>query len=128
MSRLKAALWAVLLALGLTACAAASAEGYTQVTPEQAKRMMEDDPACIVLDVRSEEEYSLGHIPGAVVIPHDEIAARAAAKLPDKGACILVYCRSGRRSKIASEALVSLGYTNVYEFGGINGWPYVTTR
>jgi rhodanese-related sulfurtransferase len=129
MSRLKSAVSAMLIALGLTACAApAPADGYIQITPEQAKDMMDSQPACIILDVRAESEYMLGHIPGAIVIPHDEITARAPRELPDKNACILVYCRSGRRSKIAAEALVALGYTQVYEFGGINDWPYTTTR
>jgi rhodanese-related sulfurtransferase len=74
--------------------------------------------------VRTREEYDQGHIPGAIVISHDEIGEKAEKVLTDKNQLILVYCRSGRRSKIAAELLVELGYTNILEFGGINDWPY----
>ena len=78
----------------------------------------------VILDTRTQEEFSEGHIPGAMLIPYDEIDARAEKELPDKDKLILVYCRSGRRSKIAAEALAHLGYTNVKEFGGIIDWDY----
>ena len=81
-----------------------------------------------IIDARTEEEFREGHIENAILIPEYEIAQRAEAELPDKDALILVYCRSGRRSKIASEGLVKLGYTNVKEFGGIIDWPYETVR
>ena len=97
---------------------------YEQITPQQAKELMDTYPNAIILDVRAQDEYDSGHIKNAVLIPHTEIEAQAAKKLPDKNQLILVYCRSGRRSKIASESLVKLGYTNVKEFGGINDWPY----
>ena len=97
---------------------------YEQITPQQAKELMDTYPNAIILDVRAQDEYDSGHIKNAVLIPHTEIEAQAAEKLPDKNQLILVYCRSGRRSKIASESLVKLGYTNVKEFGGINDWPY----
>lgn len=96
---------------------------YQQITAEEAKRIMDAEEA-IVLDVREQDEFDNGHIPGAVLIPYTEIEAKAGEKLPDKDALILVYCRSGRRSKIASESLAGLGYTNVKEFGGIIDWPY----
>ena len=129
MKRIKAWLSALCMLAGLTACSSASPTGYTQLTAEQAKAMMDGSEGYILLDVRAESEYLLGHIPGAVVLPHDGITAdTAAALLPDKGQTILVYCRSGRRSKIAADTLVGLGYTAVYEFGGINDWPYATTR
>jgi rhodanese-related sulfurtransferase len=94
------------------------------INPEKAKEMMENSEEFVLLDVRSEEEFSEGHIPGAMVIPHEEILKRAEAELPEKDVPVFVYCRSGRRSKIAAEALVSLGYSEVYEFGGIIDWPY----
>ena len=78
----------------------------------------------IILDARTQEEYDEGHIDGAILIPEYEVSARAEKELPDKDGLILVYCRSGRRSKIASQALVDLGYTNVKEFGGIIDWSY----
>jgi len=85
---------------------------------------MESEDACIILDVRTEEEFAEGHIPGAILIPHDAIADQAEATLANKDQLILVYCRSGNRSRQAAEALAELGYTNVVEFGGINDWPY----
>lgn len=97
---------------------------YMSITAEEAKQIMDDTEGYVILDVRAQEEYDEGHIPGAVVIPHTEVAARAEAELPDKAQVILVYCRSGRRSKLAAEALADLGYTNVKEFGGILDWPY----
>ena len=94
------------------------------ITAEEAKKIMDTQQGYVILDVREQEEYDQGHIPGAIVIPHEEIEAKAEAALPDKDQLILVYCRSGRRSKIAAEALVKLGYTNIQEFGGILDWPY----
>ena len=96
------------------------------ITAEKAKEIMDSQEGYIILDVRAQAEYDEGHIPGAIVIPHTEIEDRAEEALPDKGQLILVYCRSGRRSKIAAEALVELGYTNIREFGGILDWPYET--
>ena len=97
---------------------------YEQITAEDAKKLMDTESDYIIVDARTEEEYAEGHIPGAILIPEYEIADRAQAELPDKDQLILVYCRSGRRSKIASQALADLGYTNVKEFGGIIDWPY----
>jgi rhodanese-related sulfurtransferase len=87
---------------------------------------MDTESGYIILDVRTQEEYDEAHIPGAIVIPNTEIEARAESELPDKDQMILVYCRSGRRSKLAADILVELGYTNIYEFGGIIDWPYET--
>ena len=100
---------------------------YQQITAQEAKTIMDTEKDYIIIDARTEEEFAAGHIANAILIPEYEIAARAEAELPDKEALILVYCRSGRRSKIASEELVKLGYTNVKEFGGIIDWPYETT-
>ena len=97
---------------------------YVNITAEEAKRIMDSEEGYVILDVRTQEEYDQGHIPGAIVISHEEIAEKAEEVLTDKGQLILVYCRSGRRSKIAAEALVELGYTNIKEFGGIIDWPY----
>lgn len=99
---------------------------YMKITAEEAKEIMDSQEGYIILDVRAQAEYDEGHIPGAIVIPHTEIEDRAEEELPDKDRLILVYCRSGRRSKIAAEALVELGYTNIREFGGILDWPYET--
>lgn len=98
--------------------------GYEQIDSKKAKEIMDSGVDYILIDARTEEEFSEGHIEGAVLIPEYEIANRAEEELPDKDALILVYCRSGRRSKIASADLVKLGYTNVKEFGGIIDWPY----
>ena len=97
---------------------------YVNITAEEAKQIMDSQEGYIILDVRTQEEYDEGHIPGAIVISHEEIAEKAEDVLTDKDQLILVYCRSGRRSKIAAEALVELGYTNIKEFGGIIDWPY----
>lgn len=97
---------------------------YVNITAEEAKRIMDSEEGYIILDVRTQEEYDQGHIPGAIVISHEEIAEKAEDVLTDKDQLILVYCRSGRRSKIAAEALAELGYTNIKEFGGILDWPY----
>ncbi len=111
----------------LSGCSDNGAEiSYLQISQEEAKNMM-DTQAVVVLDVREQEEYDAGHIPGAVLLPLGEINQdTAAAVIPAKDATVLVYCRSGNRSKTACAALVNLGYTNVYEFGGINDWPYDT--
>ena len=97
---------------------------YVNITAEEAKQIMDTEEGYIILDVRTQEEYDQGHIPGATQISHEEIAEKAEDVLTDKDQLILVYCRSGRRSKIAAEALVELGYTNIKEFGGIIDWPY----
>ena len=99
---------------------------YVNITAEEAKQIMDNEEGYIILDVREQDEYDAGHIPGAIVISHEEIAEKAEEVLTDKDQLILVYCRSGRRSKIAAEALVELGYTNIKEFGGIIDWPYET--
>ena len=96
------------------------------ITAQEAKQIMDSEEGYIILDTRTEEEYDEGHIPGAIVISHDEIEEKAEQLLPDKDQLLLVYCRSGRRSKIAAEALAELGYTNIKEFGGIIDWPYET--
>ena len=116
--------YALLLALVLLLTACAQAASYEQITQEEAKQIMDTTNGYILLDTRTQEEYDQSHIPGALLIPHTEIAQRAADELPDKDQVILVYCRSGNRSKQASEVLAELGYTNVKEFGGINTWPY----
>ena len=97
---------------------------YQQITAEEAKSIMDTETDYIIIDARTDEEFAEGHIKDAILIPEYEIAERAEQELPNKDALILVYCRSGRRSKIASEELVKLGYTNVKEFGGIIDWPY----
>ena len=97
---------------------------YEQITAEDAKKIMDSGEEHIILDTREQDEFDEGHIPGAILIPYTEIENKAIELIPDKDKLILVYCRSGRRSKIAAEALSKLGYTNVKEFGGIIDWPY----
>ena len=97
---------------------------YVNITAEEAKEIMDAEEGNVILDVRTQEEYDEGHIPGAILIPNTEIEKRAEEELPDKGQLILVYCRSGNRSKQAAQILVQLGYTHVKEFGGIIDWPY----
>ncbi len=95
---------------------------YHQISQKEAKEMMETDTSLVIVDVRRQDEYDAGHIPGAVLIPNETITDTPPEELPDKSQTILVYCRSGNRSKQASEKLADMGYTNVYEFGGINTW------
>ena len=101
---------------------------FEQISAEDAKLIMDTETEYIIIDARTESEFNEGHIKNAILIPEYEITKRAEKELPDKNALILVYCRSGRRSKIASEELVKLGYTNVKEFGGIIDWPYETVK
>ncbi|WP_195463274.1 rhodanese-like domain-containing protein [Anaerotruncus colihominis] len=115
------------LLLLLTGCGGSADDAsYQQITQEKAKEIM-DTQEVIILDVREQDEYDSGHIPGAVLLPVGTIDEETAAEvIPEKDSMVLVYCRSGNRSKTASETLVGLGYTNIYEFGGINTWPYET--
>ena len=99
---------------------------YEQITPAEAKEIMDNDDGYIILDVRTQEEYDETHIDGAILIPDYEIGDKAESVLKDKNQLILVYCRSGRRSKLAAEELASMGYINVKEFGGIIDWPYMS--
>ena len=99
---------------------------YVNITAQKAKEIMDSREGYVILDTRTQEEYDERHIPGAILIPHDQIKDQAESLLTDKDQLILVYCRSGRRSKLASEDLVALGYTNIMEFGGIIDWPYET--
>ena len=116
----------LLTGCGGTASNASSESDYQQISQEEAKEMM-DTQDVIILDVREQDEYDSGHIPGAVLLPEGTIDEETAAEvIPEKDSTVLVYCRSGNRSKTASSALAELGYTNIYEFGGINTWPYET--
>lgn len=101
---------------------------FVSITAKEAKEIMDTEEGYLILDVRTQEEYDEGHVPGAVLIPNMEIENRAEEELPDKEQLILVYCRSGRRSKLAAQILTDLGYTNVKEFGGILDWPYEVTK
>ena len=129
MKRLLFLLLAVML---LTACAHTKENdqeaAYMNITAQEARTIMDTEQGYVILDTRTREEYDQGHIPGAIQISHDEITEKAEEVLTDKDQLILVYCRSGRRSKIAAEALVELGYTNIKEFGGIIDWPYEVTE
>ena len=101
--------------------------GYQQITAEEAKELMDVWKYEIILDVREQDEYDEKHIPGAILLPVGMIDEETAAGvIPEKDTMVLVYCRSGNRSKTAASKLAELGYTQVYEFGGINDWPYET--
>ena len=129
---MKKLLFLLLAVMLLTACGQTKENdreaAYMNITAEEAKAIMDSEEGYIILDARTQEEYDQGHIPGAIVISHEEIAEKAEDVLTDKDQLILVYCRSGRRSKLAAEALVELGYTNIREFGGIIDWPYEVER
>ena len=123
MKRLVLAFFVIIVLL--TGCAQpsnSSAVSYKQITQEEAKEMMAKDDGHIIVDVRRQDEYDEGHIPGAILIPNESITDKKPEELPDLNQIVLVYCRSGRRSKEASQKLADMGYTNVYEFGGINTW------
>ena len=124
----KALLWvaaALLLFAGCTPNTTQSGEAvYLNITAREAKQIMDTQTGYVILDTREQYEFDEGHIPGAVLLPYDQVPEKAESVLPDKDQLILVYCRSGRRSKIAAQSLVDLGYTNIKEFGGIIDWPY----
>lgn len=114
----------LLLLTGCGAGGASEEKGYQQISQEEAKEMM-DSQEVLILDVREQDEYDSGHIPGAVLLPVGSITEESAAEvIPEKDATVLVYCRSGNRSKTAAKTLAELGYTGIYEFGGITTWPY----
>ena len=125
---MKKMIFLLLAALFLAACGQEKedepAAGYVSISAEEAKQIMDSEEGYIILDVREQDEYDEGHIPGAILIPYTQIEEKADEMLPDKDQLILVYCRSGRRSKIAAQSLAELGYTNIKEFGGIIDWPY----
>lgn len=124
----------LLAAMLLVGCAAADGPtsggeesvkkpGYQQITQEAAMRIMAEETGFVILDVRTKEEYDTGHIPGALCVPNEQINYDAPEALPDYDQLILVYCRSGNRSKQAARKLANMGFTRIYEFGGINTWP-----
>lgn len=118
------------LALLLTACSSGPqvmdgedmVRSYTQISQDEAKEMMEQDDGHVIVDVRRPDEFAAGHIPGAICIPNETIESEQPEGLPDLNQIILIYCRSGNRSKQAAQKLFDMGYTNVYEFGGIIDW------
>ena len=130
---------AILAALGVAAlvgCAAsskssastsastsASSAAYRQISQQDAQSMMQSESGYVIVDVRRADEFASGHIPGAINIPNESIEKTQPAELPDLDQLIMVYCRSGRRSKQAAQKLADMGYTNIVEFGGINTWP-----
>lgn len=120
-----------LIAFFLLGCAKQAAKsdnekltGYQKITAAIVKERLDKGEKLIIVDVRTKEEYDDGHIPNSLLIPYDEIEAKAATLLPDKNASIIVYCRSGRRSEIAAKSLMKLGYTNVADMGAISDWKY----
>jgi len=121
---MKKALAALFAALGLAGCAGGASP--RTITPAEAKAMLDGDETVILVDVRTAEEYDAEHIPGAILLPLDDLEADAGSVLPDKDAIIIVYCRSGNRSGQAAALLDQLGYTHVNDLGGIIDWPYAT--
>ena len=131
----KSFLLAVCLLISFAGCAQNSKQDsetkkieYRKISAAEAKKMLDENPNVLLLDVRTEAEFRERRIPGAILLPNNEVRTKAAEVLPDKDALILVYCQSGRRSVNAALTLISMGYTNVYDFGGITGWPYKTER
>ena len=124
MRKIKLLIPMILSAMLLSSCGtpAGSKGKYRQISMDEAVKMMRDEKNYIILDVRRPDEYASGHIPGAINVPNEEIGTAEIAELPDKSQLILVYCRSGRRSKEAAEKLAKLGYTNIVEIGGILDW------
>ena len=124
MRKIKRLLPFVLSLMLLSSCGTpgSSSSGYRQISMDEAVKMMRDEKDYIILDVRRPDEYAEGHIPGAINVPNEEIGTADIAELPSKSQLILVYCRSGRRSKEASEKLTKIGYTNIVEFGGIQDY------
>lgn len=114
----------IVLIAGCSAKEKTPVSSYENITTEKAKEMMDNNTDIIILDVRTEEEYNEGHIQGAILIPDYEIVEKVQDTLTDKTATILVYCRTGRRSELAANSLTELGYSKVYDFGGINDWKY----
>ena len=127
MKRLVIVFLIVILLSGCTATKEENKIMYNKITAEEAKEMI-DTQEVIILDVRTQEEFKEKHIEGALLIPDYELANVAKSKLPDKNKKILVYCRSGNRSKSAARLLIDMGYTDVYDFGGIINWPYETVQ
>lgn len=122
------AIFMFLTACPICGCSSEKPTSYEQITPEKAYSLMNTEKGYVIIDTRTQEEFDEGHIEGAIMIPEYEIGEKAEEILPDKNQLILVYCRTGRRSKIASQILFTLGYTNVKEFGGIYDWPYETVK
>lgn len=130
MKRIRRFIYVILSAMLLSSCSTMSSSpdsaavhrSYTEITMDKAVQLMKEEKNYIILDVRRPDEYATGHIPGAINVPNETIGTAEIPELPDKAQLILVYCRSGRRSKEASKKLVKLGYTNIVEFGGILDW------
>lgn len=130
----------ILLSLGVAACSKANvndstsgnitsttkveASNPTTITPEDAKKRLDSEKGIILLDVREPDEYAVGHIKNSILFPLGTIESEAPTKLTDKNATIFVYCHSGRRSALAAATLVKLGYTKIFDLGGIINWPY----
>ena len=114
----------LIILFALSGCSSVKEEqntaAYKQISQEEAKEMMSRDDGHVIVDVRRQDEYAAGHIPGAILIPNESIGCDSPEALPDYDQIILIYCRTGNRSKQASEKLAAMGYTNIYEFGGIN--------
>ena len=114
--------FSLIILLMLSSCLFSKGEGYKRITMDEAAVLMQKEEGYILLDVRTKAEYESGYIPGAINIPNETIGTEDIPELPDKEQLIMIYCRSGNRSKQAAEKLAAQGYTNIVEFGGINDW------
>ena len=135
MRRLIPILPATILSIALLGCGDSSAQpsetekgGYRQISQEEAQKLMESESGYMILDVRTKQEFDEGHIPKAICVPNETIDTTPPSVLPDKNQMILVYCRSGRRSKEAAQKLADMGYRHVIEFGGIKDWRGAITK
>lgn len=124
---MKRILAAVIAAITLIFAGCTQPSGYKEITQEEAAKIIHEQSGFVILDVRTAQEFAGGHIPNAINVPNESITDKQPEQLPDKNQMILVYCRSGRRSKQAAQKLSDMGYTNVLEFGGINTWQGETT-
>lgn len=112
----------------LIGCSKTNDSGYNKISAQTGSTMLEENSKIVLIDVRTKEEYDSGHIQGSILIPHDEIADKIKDVVPKKSTPIIVYCRSGSRSKTAANTLIELGYSEIYDMGGIIDWPYETTK
>ncbi len=132
MKRILSLIFLFICASNLVGCEKSENESansdYRKISAQEAKEMLDQNKDILLVDVRSEEEFKESHIEGAILIPSTEIASLAKTELPDKQATILIYCRSGNRSATASKELIAQGYSNIFDFGGINDWPYETVK
>jgi len=122
--KLLTGIFIMLLLISNTACQSKTEKAYQKITPDEAHRRLQEEEGIILLDVRTAEEYNQGHIPDSILLPVDKVKDGIKSVVQDKNTIIFVYCRSGNRSATAAQILADMGYTKVYDLGGINAWKY----